>query len=76
MPASLCPVGIDGRRHRLSDDPHARPNPGSRFSRGARSPGSLLTQISSGFTEEQYAQTEIGYQGFYDAMEKLLAAQP
>jgi uncharacterized protein YndB with AHSA1/START domain len=34
-----------------------------------------LTQTGGNLTEEQYAQTVIGYQGFFDAMEKLLAAQ-
>jgi uncharacterized protein YndB with AHSA1/START domain len=34
-----------------------------------------LTQNGGNLTEEQYAQTVIGYQGFFDAMEKLLAAQ-
>lgn len=28
-----------------------------------------------GLTEEQLAQTVIGYNGFFDAMEKMLAAQ-
>jgi uncharacterized protein YndB with AHSA1/START domain len=34
-----------------------------------------LTQTGGHLTEEQYAQTVIGYNGFFDAMEKLLAAQ-
>jgi uncharacterized protein YndB with AHSA1/START domain len=34
-----------------------------------------LTQTGGNLTEEQYAQTVIGYNGFFDAMEKLLAAQ-
>ncbi|WP_424531726.1 SRPBCC family protein [Sphaerisporangium viridialbum] len=34
-----------------------------------------LTQTGSGFTEEQHARTVAGYNGFFDAMEKLLAAQ-
>jgi uncharacterized protein YndB with AHSA1/START domain len=34
-----------------------------------------LTQTGGNLTAEQYAQTVIGYNGFFDAMEKLLAAQ-
>jgi len=34
-----------------------------------------MTQTGGNLTEEQYAQTVIGYNGFFDAMEKLLAAQ-
>ena len=36
-----------------------------------------MTMIHAGgnFTEEQYAWTVIGHNGFFDAMEKLLAAQ-
>jgi uncharacterized protein YndB with AHSA1/START domain len=34
-----------------------------------------MTQSGGNLTEEQYAQTIIGYNGFFDAMEKLLAAQ-
>ena len=34
-----------------------------------------LTQPRGGLTDEQLAQTVIGYDGFFDAMEKLLAAQ-
>jgi hypothetical protein len=32
-----------------------------------------LTQTGGNLTKEQYAQTVIGYNGFFDAMEKLLA---
>ena len=34
-----------------------------------------LTQTGGNLTEEQYAQTVIGYNGFFDVMEKLLAAR-
>lgn len=34
-----------------------------------------ITQTGDGLTEEQLAQTVIGYNGFFDVMEKLLAAQ-
>lgn len=34
-----------------------------------------LTQTGGHLTEEQRAQTVIGYNGIFDAMEKLLAAQ-
>ena len=33
-----------------------------------------LTQTGGNLTEEQYAQTVIGYNGFFDAMDRLLAA--
>lgn len=34
-----------------------------------------LTQTGGHLSEEQYAQTAIGYNAFFDAMEKVLAAQ-
>lgn len=34
-----------------------------------------LTQTGGHLTKEQYAQTVIGYNGFFDDMEKLLAAE-
>ncbi|MEO5877925.1 MAG: SRPBCC domain-containing protein [Streptosporangiaceae bacterium] len=34
-----------------------------------------LTQIAGHFTQEQRAQTILGYNGFFDAMEKVIAAQ-
>jgi len=34
-----------------------------------------LTQTGGNLTPEQYAQAAIGYNGFFDAMQKLLAAQ-
>ncbi|MFC6355854.1 SRPBCC family protein [Luethyella okanaganae] len=34
-----------------------------------------LTQPRGGFADEQLEQTVVGYNGFFDAMEKLLAAQ-
>lgn len=34
-----------------------------------------MTQTGGHLSEEQYAQTVLGYSGFFDAMEKLLTAQ-